>query len=308
MDKEKEFVDVEPEEAITVPDRIVDQVLQVAERRLVNIKRIKEYALSLTNQQDWISIADKPYLCASGAEKIARPFGVKISISGPPEKIKGTDAKGEYYIWIYRGTASLSGFDSMDIQGICSSRDKFFAVENDVLKPISEVDEPNIMKKAYNNLVMNGITRILGLRNLTWEEVKAGADQNKVSSVKFHSKKVETDPKAEEERNGIIANIARIVKEQCGSDEKKIQEFLIANTTVGSLLKAQSINDLKGFPLGRCKAIYVKLCSVYKPAPEQKAEPENQESLGDASKQPPAKETKQSSKTAELRFDKGSKK
>jgi hypothetical protein len=246
-------------------------------------------------------------LGAAGAEKVGRPFGVRIKINGPPEKIKGTDAQGEYYIWVYRGTSSLSGFDSIDVQGICSSRDKFFAIEDGILKPISEVDEPSIMKKAYNNLIMNGITRILGLRNLTWEEVRAGiSDQTKASSVKFHSRKAEIDPKLEEEKAGIIAEIARIVKTQCGTDEKKIQEFLIANTTVGSLPKAQSINDLKGFDIGRCKAIFVKLRALYTSNKDNEfsaASPE--ESLGDGNKKPeqPNTESKKP-KTAELPFDK----
>jgi hypothetical protein len=172
---EKDIQVYEPEEII-LSDQIVDQVLQRAERRMINLKRLKEYALSLTNEKDWFDMGGKPYLCGAGSEKVGRPFGVRIKFIPPnilgmpnPQKIKGTDALGEYYLWIYYGTASLGvdGADEIDVQGICSSRDKFFAITDGALKPISEVDEPNIMKKALNNLIMNGITRILGLRNLT---------------------------------------------------------------------------------------------------------------------------------------------
>ena len=53
---------------------------------------------------------------------------------------------------------------------------------------MSEVDETNIMKAAYSNCVANGITRLLGIRNLTWEQVKLGGiDPSKAAKVKYAS-------------------------------------------------------------------------------------------------------------------------
>lgn len=298
----KNLITAEPEEII-IPDQIVDQVLAVAEKRLINIKRIKEYALSLTNERDWVSLGGKPYLCAAGAEKVARPFGVRIKIIGHPEKIVGTDAKGEYYIWIYRGTASLGqiGLDEVDVQGICSSRDEFFAIVSGELKPISEVDEPSIMKKAYNNLIMNGITRILGLRNMTWEEVKFGiSDKSKASTVNYKSRKADTDPAEQEQKDGIIATMARILNEQVGKDDKKVRDVLIEITTFGSMPKAEKIDDLKGFTIGRIRAVYGKLKDKYgiksEPKQETKQEAsgkqEEEEVSGDENAKPPADKVK----------------
>jgi hypothetical protein len=304
---EKEIITTEPEEII-VPDQIVDQVLAVAEKRLINIKRIKEYALSLTNDRDWTNLGGMPYLRAAGAEKVARPFGVRIKVNGPPEKIRGTDVLGEYYIWIYRGTASLgaNGMDELDVQGICSSRDKFFSIDDGVQLPVGEVDEPNIMKKAYNNLVMQGITRILGLRNMTWEEVKHGiADKSKASSVNYKSRKADADPEADNEKKEIIAKMDRILTEQVGKDDKKKRDVLMEVTTFGTMPKAEKIDDLKSFSIGRIKAVYGKLKDKYgiksepKPAgnePEAKQEPteETEEVSGDVNAKPPV------GKTAEL--------
>ena len=54
------------------------------------------------------------------------------------------------------------------------------------MKPLSEIDETNIRKAAYSNMVVNGVTRILGIRNLTWEEVKGGGiDPSKASKVSY---------------------------------------------------------------------------------------------------------------------------
>ena len=298
---EKEIINVEPEEII-VPDQIVDQVLAVAEKRLINIKRIKEYALSLTNDRDWTNLGGMPYLRAAGAEKVARPFGVRIKVNGPPEKIRGTDVLGEYYIWIYRGTASLgqNGLDELDVQGICSSRDKFFSIDDGVQLPVGEVDEPSIMKKAYNNLVMQGITRILGLRNMTWEEVKHGiSDKSKTPSVNYKSRKADADPETDNEKKEIIAKMDRIIIEQVGKDDKKKRDVLMEITTFGNLPKAEKVDDLKSFSIGRIKAVYGKLKDKYGIKSEPKPvgnEPVEDEEIasGDENARPPV------GKTAEL--------
>jgi len=313
MGNEKDYEVIEQPEVISVPDKIVDEILQMAEKRLQNIKRIKEYALTLTNTQDWYNLGGKPYLCAAGNEKVARVFGVNIQIN-KREKITGTDQQGEYYIWIYTGISSLANkFDAMDCQGICSSRDKFFATTEQGLMPISEVDEPSIMKKAYNNLVMNGISRILGLRNLTWEEIeKAIGDKSKIKKVDYHSKKAETDPEVNNQKNEIIAKMDRILTEQCGTDEKKKKDILMEITTFANLPKAETIDNLKSFTIGRIKATYVKLRDKFqiKEEPEPKKEepvpePETEQSLGDADQKPTEK--KSPTKTADIPFEKGGK-
>lgn len=172
-----------------------DDLIASAERRIAQIDKIITLSIRRTNENDWVDQQGKPYLTASGAEKIARLFGISWKIL-KSEKILTSDEKGQFYFYQVTGVFTLGGGkDSVESVGTCSSKDQFFAkhtITNEsgekekVLKPLSEVDETNIMKAAYSNCVANGITRLLGIRNLTWEQVKAGGiDQNKAAAVKY---------------------------------------------------------------------------------------------------------------------------
>jgi hypothetical protein len=169
-----------------------DDIVASAERRIAQIDKIVTLSIRRTNENDWVDQNGKPYLTASGAEKIARLFGISWKIL-KSEKIQTTDEKGQFYFYQVTGVFTLGGGkDSVESVGTCSSKDQFFAKHKvngeSVLKPLSEVDETNIMKAAYSNCVANGITRLLGIRNLTWEQVKAGGiDQAKAASVKYAS-------------------------------------------------------------------------------------------------------------------------
>jgi hypothetical protein len=233
------------QDLVAIPDQIVDEMLEVAEKRLQSIKRVKEFALTLTSQQDWADLGGKPYLMAAGAEKVARVFGVNIKLKTPAyEKITGTDAKGAFYIYLFHGTASLAGGDKIDVIGTCSSRDKFFASKDGKLKPLSEIDEPNIMKKAYNNLMVNGITRLIGLRNMSWDEVKAGiSSQGKATKVDYHSRKAETDKDVEKSKNEMIARIDRLLIQFFGKDQDSMKEALHFATDYKGLPKADTTAD-----------------------------------------------------------------
>jgi len=261
MDKEEVIIDEPQQDLVAYSESEVDNILVIAEKRLQSIKRIKEFALSLTNESNWLEMGGKPYLDAAGCEKVARPFGVKIKFADPNNpyrKITGSDELGEYYIYIFFGKALMEGGrDEIDVIGKCSSRDKFFAQVDGQLKPISEVDEPNIMMKAYNNMFMNGVKRLLGLRNMTWEEVKRGTTKEKSAKIDYHSRKAETDPDIENKKKEIIAKIEKLLNEN--ADVARHQEILEKLTKYKDLPKAKSTNDLKKFTLARCTVLYGKL-------------------------------------------------
>lgn len=178
------------QEIITVGNQglseMTDDIIASAERRIAQLEKIKTLALKATNENDWVDQQGKPYLAASGAEKIARLFGVSWTIE-KNEKVISSDEKGQFYFYQATGLFKLpSDKDSIEAVGTCSSKDQFFAKAKGELKPISEIDETNIMKAAYSNCVANGITRILGIRNLTWEQVKQGGiDQSKTAKVNY---------------------------------------------------------------------------------------------------------------------------
>lgn len=189
------------EEVITVETS--DDLISIAQRRLDTVKKIISIALKITTYRDWVNQNGNPYLVHSGAEKVARLFGVSLC-DIKTEKIWADDTKGKYYIYKTTGKAILPGkFDSIEALGTCSQRDPFFGKANGAFLDTVEIDETNIMKASYSNFVVNSITHLLGLRNLTWEELKeVGIDKGKVQEIKYQSgsKKVEKTATADEIR------------------------------------------------------------------------------------------------------------
>lgn len=149
----------------------LEDALQIIESRNALFARVMRAAIKATSPSDWIDQQGKPYLQSSGAEKIARRFGVRI-FDVVIERENITDDNGPYYLYTVTGKAALgSGNESIETIGTCSSRDKFFGRKNGENKPMQDVDMGNVKKKAYTNFMGNAITRLLGVRNLTWEEL-----------------------------------------------------------------------------------------------------------------------------------------
>jgi hypothetical protein len=178
-----------------IADDTLLYVAQQAERRIEAIKRIKQMALSITNATDWTDQQGKPYIMASGSEKIANLFNISWQIEEPQIE---TEDDG-HFTYTYRGTFILGG-RSIQVDGSRSSKDPFFkkyeTVNGErVEKPLSAIDRRDVKMAAMTNLLGNGITRILGIRNLTWEDLRAyaGITQEMVNSkIKYGTK---GDPK-----------------------------------------------------------------------------------------------------------------
>jgi len=120
-----------------------------------------------------VNIDGSPFLQESGAQAIAGPMGVNI-VSIRSEKEHGEDKKGKYYTWTYQGRAyAMKIGREIEVEGICSSRDKFFGKVSGEYKELEDVDEPNIKRKALTNLYRNAVMRLLGLRNIEWGELSA---------------------------------------------------------------------------------------------------------------------------------------
>ena len=217
--------DFQAPEIIEVKDTAVEAIT-MAERRLNHLKKFIKLAITVTNHQDWVMMGGTPYLQASGAQKVARLFGIAWkNIQGVKED--KVDSKGGYYQYTYTGTFFLAGHEteSVEFNGTCSSRDKFFGQKGGELKDTEEVDELNIKKKAWTNLLNRGIKGILGLNNLTVEDLKiAGIDLSESSNVDYKngSRGGTSKPKAK-------ADLAEKIRCAClymaEGDEKKAADF-----------------------------------------------------------------------------------
>lgn len=175
--------------APVVSESDLEAALKVAERNELLARKIKTLALKQTNPKDWADMDGKPYLQASGAEKIARLFGISWRIcEGYPQRDDQKDDKGSYYVYTYKGEFEMCG-KTIEVIGTCSQRDKFFGRKGGELKNESEIDVTNIIRKAMTNMEVNGITRMLGIRNLTWDELaEAGLTQDQSAQVNYKTK------------------------------------------------------------------------------------------------------------------------
>jgi len=191
-----------------VPDTNLISIAEQAEKRIEAIIKIKKIALMVTNKKDWVDEHGKPYLQVSGAEKVARTFGIGWKIL---EVVKENYDDG-HFSYTYRG--EFSGFGiTIEAIGTRSSRDDFFKKYNyvngqKILLPPTEIDPGDVKKSAYSNLLGNGITRILGIRNLTYDDLReyAGIEQNDITKIEYkkEGKKQNTNIESEEAETEII--------------------------------------------------------------------------------------------------------
>ena len=77
-------IDTQQETGLTpITDDTLISLAEQAEKRIDAMNKIKRVAIKLTNKHDWTDQGGKPYLQVSGAEKIARMFGISWRISEP---------------------------------------------------------------------------------------------------------------------------------------------------------------------------------------------------------------------------------
>lgn len=104
-----------------IADTNIIALAEEAEKRLEALTKIKKVALKMTNAHDWVNENGKPYLQASGGEKVARLFGISWRISEPVIE----NLEGGHFTVTYTGVFGLGG-GSIQAMGTRSSKDPFF--------------------------------------------------------------------------------------------------------------------------------------------------------------------------------------
>lgn len=209
----------------------IEDLISVAQKRLGTVPQLVELSLKVTNYRDWTLQDGSPYLGHSGAEKVARLFGVKISNVAVTKELT-EDTEGKFYIYIVTGKCALPGdMDSIEAIGTCSQRDSFFSKSGGKRKDSNQIDETNIMKAAYSNFVVNGITHLLGLRNLTIEQLEeAGVDLSKVLQVGFKKDTQKIDKTLKEDSKKLRKRIDDMATQMAGGDEEEKKKILKASS------------------------------------------------------------------------------
>ncbi len=193
---ENEIIEATSTELPAIADDTLIYIARAAEARIDAVIKIKQLALKVTNAYDWTDQGGKPYLQASGSEKIANLFGISWRINEPSFE---EEADG-HYTYYYRGQFSMSG-RSIEVDGSRGTKDPFFKKydwidqgpgkdKKKTERPITSIDRGDVRKAAMTNLLGNGITRLLGIRNLTWDDLEkfAGIRQDQVGKIDYESK------------------------------------------------------------------------------------------------------------------------
>ena len=149
----------------------MEEIVEKAKRNVDLMRRMKLILLRATNVFDWVIEGREPYLLASGAQKIAIALELSIrNVTAEKEIVR--DEKGIYYLITYKGEFTKKNGTSIIAIGVCSSRDKFFGTKKGIFKPIYEVKQENIKKKAFTNMLNNGIKSASGFKSVSFDELK----------------------------------------------------------------------------------------------------------------------------------------
>lgn len=218
---ENEIVVASSVDVPAIGDSTLIALAEQAEKRVNALNTIKKAALLSTNARDWTDQNGNPYLQVSGSEKVARVFGLSWKISEP---IFEQEESG-HFSYTYKGYFTVAGA-TIEAIGTRSSKDPFFkryAGKGEDRKelPPSEMDKGDLKKAAYTNCIGNGVTRLLGLRNLTWEDLAEYAKINKenVGRVDYKKNGKQQTSIASEGAKTIISGVTD-VRKTSGVNEK----------------------------------------------------------------------------------------
>jgi hypothetical protein len=215
-----------------IADDSLLRVAEMAERRIDAVIKIKQMALKVTNAGDWVDQSGRPYLFVSGSEKIANLFNISWRIDEPSVD---TEPDG-HYTYTLRGVFSIPG-RSISAEGSRSSKDPFFkkydwngGVKTE--KPISAIDRRDVRMAALTNLLGNGITRLLGIRNLSYEDLEkfAGITKAMIASVDYSGKGKDKPPINEPQKKGKITEAQKkrfyAIAKGAGHSDDEIKAYL----------------------------------------------------------------------------------
>lgn len=235
MSENRDIVQAETD-VLSVPayELDVDAALDHAQRMVSLRKRLVPIIASLTYPSDWNKFGDRARIEEGGACRLLDPLKIRITDIQGPERERKEDEQGEYYVYRYTCNAeSRFGARLEGVIGTCTTRDKFFARVKSpdgetILRPLSEIDQTNIEKKAYANMVVNAVSLIAGIKGLPWHVLKqAGIDESQVAEVEFKGATGERKKKVQKKTGGkAVQDLIELCMSRAEGDKQVASELL----------------------------------------------------------------------------------
>ena len=167
------------------------------------VESCRRAALVITTNEDWTNQYGKPYLGASGCQRLRAFFNVYVKDVKKKEYLDKEgfpvcDFEGIIGAIIKKSTLGLLKPGEEDVElfhpegyffGGRTGKDEFFRKRKDGWLSAEEVDKSQLRGTAYSNFEANGISRLLGFRNLIWQELaQYGIQQSKVATFDYKGK------------------------------------------------------------------------------------------------------------------------
>lgn len=201
-------------------------LIEQVDTRLRWLDRVLTLSLKRTRPTDWVLMTSKsgvkPYMQGTGAEALARLFGVEWKVDNAVRTNSiDEDTKETYYTFEFYGTFSLrSTGEAIQVYGARSSNDAFFREQK-------KVDWRDVKQAAYTNMIVNGVTRLLGLRTVTLEMLQeAGVDVDAIPSFGFKGKSKEDERLDTGDKTDVRVKLLELMTTIVGSDHSKLSTFL----------------------------------------------------------------------------------
>jgi len=245
--------------------------------RALFVDGVRKEALSRTRPHNWLSRKAKNgtvtfSLMGPGAERVRTVAPVGF-VNKTRREESWNKEFGPGYTIIYEADVYVGSIKTglLPVIGTCSSDDDFFSLEHVELPyneenpehkaaleseegrlsadkktlyirrriPASEVTKENIEKSALMNLIVNGVSRVLGIRQLSEEELKeVGIDVSKIPGIDYGSRRDASGrmaPALEQKRDEIKR---MLIEMQNGSEPDALAD----------LKRRTAFNDYQGCP------------------------------------------------------------
>lgn len=249
-------------------------MLQKFKDRAMFVDGVRKEALSRTSPHHWLKRSSKQgttfSLMGPGAERIRTIAPIGFTAPRRREEKWTKEAGPGYTVYfeceVYLGSAR-SGL--LPVMGTCSSDDDFFSTERSEVPyneenpehklalesgegslsadkktiyirrqiPSAEVTKENIEKSALTNLIVNGVTRVLGIRSVSEKDLTdCGIEVAKIPGFEYGSTRAQSGQlaPAEEQKR---ADIKKMLLEMNGGDEAK---------ALAALKQRTAFNDYAG--------------------------------------------------------------
>jgi hypothetical protein len=159
------------------------------------IDKLSNYALTLTEPRHWTGYREKdgkihPWLTGPGSEMMISKLSLHVDFEGSGyscDRFEFPLPGGGVSVQLLmtcRLRISLGAWSSIVVEGHCSTADAFFSRGGNLAA--HAVDLGNIRQAAYTNALANGVTRLLGIRRLSMEDVK------RITNGKVHEENIES--------------------------------------------------------------------------------------------------------------------